>query len=313
MNIGPREVTEAARRIAGRVRETPVIRVHVADAEITLKLELLQHTGSFKPRGAFNRTLGADGIPSAGLVTASGGNHGLAVAYVAKELGVPAEVFVPEVSPKIKVDAISATGALLRVTGALYHDALVAAQNRAAESGALMIHAYDHPMTVAGQGTMAREISTQVPAVSEVVIAVGGGGLVAGAAAWLGASLPIIAVEPSGSSALAAALSAGCPVDVEVDSVASDSLGARSIGAVPWSVLRQHPPTSVLVEDESIVAAQAWLWDRLRLIVEPGGATAFASVLDGTHAPSRDGSTVVVVCGANTDPRHVQCVRLAAN
>lgn len=272
---------------------------------LTLKLELLQHTGSFKPRGAFNRVLGADTIPAAGIIAASGGNHALAVAHVARELGIPAELFVPEVSPRVKVDAISALGATVRVGGALYHDALIASRRRAAETGALQIHAYDHPLTVAGQGTMAAEIAEQVPDASEVLIAVGGGGLISGAVAWFSNGVNVVAVEPEGSPAYNRALAASRPVDVEIDSLAADSLGARSIGAVPWSVLERRPPASVLVSDEAIRSAQRWLWRHLELVVEPGGAAAFAAVLDGVHIPAGDGSTVVVVCGANTDPGSV--------
>ena len=270
-----------------------------------LKLELLQHTGSFKPRGAFNRVLGAAMIPDAGIIAASGGNHALAVAHVAHELGIPAEVFVPEVSPRVKVDAIAALGATVRVSGALYHDALLASQERASETGALQIHAYDHALTVAGQGTMAAEISEQVPDATEVLISVGGGGLISGAVAWFADDRKVFAVEPEGSPAYNRAVASGKPVDVEIDSLASDSLGARSIGAVPWSVLEQRPPTSLLVSDDSIRAAQRWLWRHLKLVVEPGGAAAFAAVLHGVHVPVEDGSTVVVVCGANTDPASV--------
>ena len=302
MTVGPDDVRRAAERIEGRVRRTPVINVVVNGRPVVLKLELLQHTGSFKPRGAFNRVLGAESIPRAGIIAASGGNHGLATAYVAGELGIHAEVFVPEVSPRVKVKAIEALGATVEVAGALYHDALVASQRRAAETGALQIHAYNHQLTVAGQGTMAAEISEQVPDAAEVVIAVGGGGLISGAVAWFSDRLGVTAVEPSGSPALQRAMSAGRPVDVEIDSIASDSLGARSIGDIPWSVLREHLPTSILVSDEAIIAAQKWLWTKLKLVVEPGGATAFAAVLDGTHTPSETGRTVVVVCGANTDP-----------
>jgi threonine dehydratase len=305
VSVGPTDVGLARERIRERVRRTPVIDVVIDGRPLTLKLELLQHTGSFKPRGAFNRVLGAETIPAAGIIAASGGNHALAVAHVARELGIPAEVFVPEVSPRVKVDAIAALGATVRVGGALYHDALVASQRRAFESGALQVHAYDHPLTVAGQGTMAAEISEQVPGASEVLIAVGGGGLISGAVAWFSEGVTVLAVEPEGSPAYNRALTAGEPVDVEIASIASDSLGARSIGGVPWSVLERRPPKSLLVSDEAIRAAQRWLWRHLKLVVEPGGAAAFAAVLDGVHMPSAHGSTVVVVCGANTDPASV--------
>ncbi len=305
MSVGPVDVGLARERVRERVRLTPVIDVVVDGRRLTLKLELLQHTGSFKPRGAFNRVLGAEAIPDAGIIAASGGNHALAVAHVARELGIRAEVFVPEVSPRVKVDAIAALGATVRVGGALYHDALVASQRRASETGALQIHAYDHPLTVAGQGTMAAEISEQVPGASEVLIAVGGGGLISGAVAWFSEGVTVLAIEPEGSPAYNRALAAGEPVDVEIASIASDSLGARSIGGVPWSVLEKRPPRSLLVSDDAIRVAQRWLWRHLKLVVEPGGAAAFAAVLDGVHTPSVDGSTVVVVCGANTDPASV--------
>lgn len=305
MSVGPGDVEAATIRIGGKVRTTPIIEVQIHDRRVLLKLELLQHTGSFKPRGAFNRVLGAEVIPPAGLIAASGGNHGLAVAHVARELGHKAEVFVPVVSPEVKVEAIAALGAEVIVGGDLYHDALHASQARASETGALQVHAYDHALTVAGQGTMAREISHHVEDVTAVVMAVGGGGFIAGAVAWFEDRVPVVAVEPSGSRALDAALAAGGPVDVVVDSLASDSLGARSIGEVPWSVLSANPPTPLLVNDASIREAQRWLWRELKLVVEPGGATAFAAVLDGTHQVSASGNTVVVVCGANTDPSSV--------
>lgn len=305
MTVGRAEVIDAAERIERRVRRTPVIEIEVGGHRVVLKLELLQHTGSFKPRGAFNRVLGAPSIPGAGVIAASGGNHGVAVAFVAAELGLAAEIFIPEVSPEIKVEAIRAHGASARVGGELYADALNASRARAAKTGALQVHAYDHELTVAGQGTMSREISEQVPDVAEVLIAVGGGGLVAGAAAWFEDRVRLVAVEPVTSRALGAAIAAGAPVDVEVSGLAADSLGARSIGAVPWSVLDRHTPDAVTVPDEAIAAAQRWFWRNLRLVVEPGGATAFAAVLAGAHTPRPDGSTVIVVCGANADPGSV--------
>ncbi len=305
MTVGRADVIAAADRISGRVRRTPVMQVEVGGHRVVLKLELLQHTGSFKPRGAFNRMIGAAAIPDSGVIAASGGNHGVAVAFAAAELGIPAEIFIPEVSPAIKVEAIRQHGATARVGGALYEDALVASRAHAAETGALQVHAYDHELTVAGQGTMAFEVSEQVPDATEVLIAVGGGGLVSGAVAWFEDRLRVVAVEPTTSRAYAAALDAEVPVEVDVSGIASDSLGAASIGAVPWSVLDRHRPESLTVSDEAIAAAQHWLWQRMRLVVEPGGATAFAAVLSGAHTPRPDGTTVIVVCGANTDPTSV--------
>lgn len=298
--INRSDVLAAGTRIAGRVRETPVIRVHVDGRPLILKLELLQHTGSFKPRGAFNRVLSADLIPEAGLITASGGNHGAAVAFVGSQLGMPVEVFVPEVTSPLKRNRIAGYGAKVIVSGRHYPDALEASKERRDETGALEIHAYDHPATVAGQGTMAAEIHRQVPNVSSVVMAVGGGGFLAGATSYFEGDVPVIGVEPRGSAALAAALDAGQPVPVTIDSIAADSLGASPVGSVPFESIAGRIATVVLVEDSEIVAAQKWLWAELRLIAEPGGAAALASVLSGGW-PS-DPETVVVVCGANADP-----------
>jgi threonine dehydratase len=305
VSVGPDDVDEARRRISGLVRLTPVIEVEVAGRAVTLKLELLQHTGSFKPRGAFNRVIverDEGRIPGAGLITASGGNHGAAVAHVAQRLGIPAEVFVTDVTPAMKRQRIAELGGRVVIGGRHYPDALVSSHLRAAETGALEIHAYDHELTVAGQGTMAAEISEQVDEVGSVLVAVGGGGLAGGVAAWFGTKVDVVCVEPSGSAAFHAARGAGVPVDVEIDSLAADSLGAKRVGAVPFSVLSAAGATSTLVEDVDIAQAQRWLWDRLRLIVEPGGAAAFAAVLSGRHEPRDDGTTVVVVCGANADP-----------
>ena len=272
---------------------------------VTLKLELLQHTGSFKPRGAFNRVLAAGSIPDAGLITASGGNHGAAVAYVARALGVAAEVFVAEVTPQMKRDRIASLGARVIIGGHQYPDALEASHRRATETGALEVHAYDHELTVAGQGTMGLEIEQQVSGVESVVMSVGGGGFAAGSAAWFAGRARVVCVEPVGSQAYAAASSAGHPVDVDIDSVAADSLGARRIGAVPFDCLSGAQAESVLVEDAAIRDAQRWLWDRLRLVVEPGGAAATSAILSGVHRPRPGERTVVVVCGANADPAAV--------
>lgn len=302
MIVDREAVEEAAARISGRVRRTPVVEVEVDGRSVLLKLELLQHTGSFKPRGAFNRVLSEPRLPRAGLIAASGGNHGLAVAYVASRLGIPAEIFVPEVTPEAKRDPIRRLGATLRVGGAMYQDALEAARVRAAETGALDVHAYDHPATVAGQGTMARELEEQAGTRGSVVMAVGGGGFIGGAAAWLERRVPLVAVEPERAPTLARALDAGGPVDVDVGGVAADSLGARRIGEVPFAVVSQVVEGVVMVTDEEIVAARRRLWELVRIVAEPGGATAFAALLSGRWRPVHGERPVVVVCGANTDP-----------
>jgi len=266
------------------------------------KLELLQHTGSFKPRGALYRALTSE-VPSSGLTAASGGNHGLAVAWVAAELGVPAEIFVPEVSPQAKVDKIRKLGATVHVTGALYDDALAACRARQAETGALDIHAYDHLDTITGAGTIGREIATDVPHVDTVLVALGGGGLASGVAAWFEESATkVVVVEPESSNCFAAAVEHGGPVDVTVAGVAADSLGARRVGQTNWEVLQRTQAISVVVSDEAIRDAQRQLWSQTQLIAEPGGATAAAALWSGAYEPAEEENVVAIVCGTNCDP-----------
>jgi threonine dehydratase len=311
--VTPAEIESAAARLEGRVRCTPTIEVDVPFGErsdemgrIVLKLELLQHTGSFKPRGAFNRVLSNE-VPDAGLIAASGGNHGLAVAHVAQTLGLRAEIFVPDSTPAAKLDRLRAFGGGVSIVvgGALYADAQEASTDRAAETGALVVHPYGQPEVIAGQGTMAREVAGQVPDVDQVLIAVGGGGLMAGAACWFADGPQVVAVEPATSRALGAALDAGEPVDVEVAGVASDSLGARRVGELAFDAARAAAVLHVTVDDDAIRDAQRWAWRELRLVVEPGGATALAAVLSGAWRPAAGHRVVVVVCGANTDPASV--------
>ena len=303
--MNPDQVQAAYSRIAGRVRRTPVLAAPEEGSDVVLKLELLQHTGSFKPRGAFNRVLSESEIPDAGVIAASGGNHGAALAHVAARLGLRCEIFVAEVTPEIKRRNIARWGADVVVGGPLYQDALEASLRRAEETGALEVHAYDHPMTVAGQGTMAMEIDEQVGAVGTVLMAAGGGGFIAGAAAWWEGRVDLVCVEPEGSAAVAAALEAGRPVDVEVESVAADSLGARRVGDAPFEAIQKGVTRSALVPDDAIRDAQRHLWKQYRLVAEPGGATALAAVRAGVVRPERPGAVVVVVCGANTDPSSV--------
>ncbi len=304
MTVGRREIEEAVERITGRVRTTPVMDLDVAGTVVAAKLELLQHTGSFKPRGAFNRML-AEEMPAAGVVAASGGNHGLAVAHVARTLGVHAAIFIPEVTPVVKRDRMVEMGAEVVAVGAIYDDALEASRVRVAETGALEVHAYDHRLTVAGQGTMGREILRQVPDADTILVAVGGGGLIAGVAAWVQGDAAVVSVEPEKIPAMAAALDAGHPVEVEVSGIAADSLGAKAIGQVPFDVARRHVDHAVLVSDDAIREAQRFLWRSTRLVVEPGGATAMAAILSGAYRPEPGERVVVVVCGSNTDPGSV--------
>lgn len=307
--VGPDDIERAAARIAPYVRVTPV--VHLAAGELdlpfplTLKLELLQHVGSFKPRGAFHRVLAAPEVPEAGIIAASGGNHGAAVAFVAKALGLRAEVFVPSSSPALKRDRIASLGAVVHVIDGLYDDAQAAATEHGARTGALAVHPYDHVDVIAGQGTMGRELDHQVPAFDTLLVANGGGGFIAGQAAWFGDRRRVVSVEPETSQCLHAARSAGQPVPVSVSGVASDSLGARQLGALAWTVVSRHVDHSVVVPDDAIRAAQRLLWDRLRLVVEPGGATTLAALLCGAYEPAPDERVVAVVCGSNCDPASV--------
>lgn len=296
--VTPDDIERAAERIGDRARRTPV----VEHGPLVLKLELLQHAGSFKTRGAFNRVLGEASIPESGLIAASGGNHGAALSYVGGSLGIPTEIFMPSTSPDIKRRNIERFGATVRVIEGYYDDAQAAADARRAETGALEIHPYDHVATVAGQGTMGRELEEQVGGIDTIVVAAGGGGFIAGQAAWFRDRVRIVSVEPETSQCLRAARLAGEPVAVEVSGVAADSLGARKLGAVPWSVVRHFVDESVVVPDDSIRAAQRELWDELRLIVEPGGAAALAAIRIGAYVPEPGERVVVVVCGSNADP-----------
>jgi threonine dehydratase len=289
------DITAAARRIDGLVRRTPVVDLD----GITLKLEMLQHAGSFKPRGAFNTVLAQPVTPER-LVAASGGNHGLAVAHVGATLGIPTDVFVPEIAAPVKVQAIRARGATVHQGGADYAAALAASEVLTGEDGVLVVHAYDAPHTLAGQGTVALELSEQAPDLDVVLVAVGGGGLFGGIAAWYaGTGTRVVAVEPELCPALHDALEAGEPVPAPVGGIAADALGASQVGLLGFAAA--SGAASVLVSDEDIAAARRTLWRELRLVVEPAGATAYAALQTGVVDVT--GQRVgVVVCGANTDP-----------
>lgn len=303
---GAPEVEAAAQLIGDRVRVTPVLEAagstFALPGPVVLKLEQLQHSGSFKARGAFTRVLSA-AVPAAGVVAASGGNHGLAVAHVARELGVPAEVFVPRSSSPVKVARLRGYGATVRVGGDYYADAYAASQVRAAETRALQVHAYDAPEVLAGQGTLARELERQCPELDTVVVAVGGGGLLGGVATWYAGRVRVVAVEPERCPTLSAALAAGEPVDVEVGGLAADSLGARRIGTLGLAAAHDADVRSVLVPDTAIADARQRLWDELRIVSEPGGAAALAALTSGAYRPRPGERVAVVLCGGNTDPR----------
>ncbi len=304
--IGQDDIRAAYTRIKPHIRHTPVIRADAADVGMTLlhpltfKLEFLQHTGTFKPRGAFNNLLSRD-VPKVGVAAASGGNHGAAVAYAAQCLKHKATIFVPDVSSSVKIARIKSYGADVRVGGARYADALDACNVFIKTNGALSVHAYDAAETVAGQGSVGLEWEEDAPDLDTVLVAVGGGGLIAGIAAWYGRRIKVVGVEPEGSRALHASLEAGRPVDVTVESIAADSLGARNTGQMVYDIARQNVDHVALVPDDAIVTAQRLLWDRLRIAAEPGGAAALAALVTGSYKPRADEKIGVLLCGANVD------------
>jgi threonine dehydratase len=295
------EVEAAARRISGRIRRTPVLH----DGRALLKLEFLQHAGSFKTRGMFNRmlTVAARGLPAAGVIAASGGNAGLAAAYAARELGVPAEIYVPVTAPPVKVAKLSKLGARVVQVGDEYAEAYEAATVQADVTGALFCHAYDDRDMVAGNGTLGLELLDQVPdGFDTVLVAVGGGGLIAGVAAALHGRARVVAVEPRTATSLHAALAAGGPVDVPVSGVAADSLGARRVGTIAYETAVAAGLPTVLVDDQAIVDARRLLWEEYRIVVEHGTAAAQAALASGAYVPEPGERVVVVLCGANTNP-----------
>jgi threonine dehydratase len=308
------QVEDAARRIAGRVRRTPVQLVEAGDdwlpAGGVLKLELTQHTGTFKPRGAFNRILSAQESgeldPEVGIVVASGGNAGLANAYAAAAVGVPATVFVPTIASPTKVRRLHEYGATVVAQGTEYAEAYDAATAHVATTGAVYCHAYDQPEVVAGAGTLGLELLDQLAElgreVDTVLVAVGGGGLMAGVATAVAGTARVVGVEPELAPTLHDALAGGGPVDVSIGGVAADSLGARRLGSIAWEVARRTDVTSVLVRDDAIVQARRLVWDRYRLALEAGAATAVAALTSGVYRPGDGERVAVVLCGANTDP-----------
>lgn len=304
------DVESAWDRVRPLVRRTPVLDLGGDElgSDVLFKLEFLQHTGTFKARGAFNRILSAQESgeldAEIGIVVASGGNAGLANAYAAVRLGVPAVVFVPESAPAVKVARLRAYGAKVIAAGTEYATAFAAAQQHVARTGAVYCHAYDQPEIAAGAGTLALELLEQTAQpIDTVVLAVGGGGLMSGVAAAL-EELPVrvVGVEPETAPTLWTALAAGEPTDVAVSGVAADSLGARRVGEIAFHVARHTGVHSVLVDDAAIIAARAMLWDRWRIVVEHGAATALAALTSSTYQPERGERVAVVLCGANTSP-----------
>ncbi|NMM80340.1 threonine dehydratase [Acidovorax sp. SRB_14] len=303
-------IAAARRQLATQadfLRTTPMWRVAgrqlgVDCAEVWLKLEHLQVGGSFKARGMLYRLL-ANPVPASGVVIASGGNAGIAVAAAAQALGVRCEVYVPEVSPEAKRARLRALGADVVVAGAAYSEALQACLERQQATGALLAHAYDQPEVVAGAGTLAQEMEEQGGRPPDtVMVSVGGGGLIAGVAAWVESRAHVVALEPERAPTLHSARAAGAPVDVEVGGLAADSLGARRIGAIAWEVGQRHIHEALLLPDEAIRAAQLWLWKELKLAVEPAAALGLAALHSGAYRPQPQETVALILCGANFDP-----------
>ena len=297
------EIADTFARIGPYVRTTPVIAVDGADfglegVRLSLKLEYMQHSGSFKARGAFANLLGRD-VPAAGVAAASGGNHGAAVAYAAKILGIKATIFVPSASSQAKQERIRAYGADLVIAGERYDDALQASKEFVARSGALAIHAFDQRETLLGQGSVGLEFERQAE-LDTVLVAVGGGGLIGGIAAWYRGALKIVAVEPEAAPTLARAFEAGEPVDAPAGGLAADSLAPRQVGQHMYPIARAFVERVALVPDEAIRDAQTALWVNLRVVSEPGGAAALAALLCGAYVPAPGERVGVLVCGANT-------------
>jgi threonine dehydratase len=309
-------IAETEKLIRPFIRRTPLLAIDGSDVglpptPVLLKLELFQHSGSFKARGAFANLL-LRKTNGAGVVAASGGNHGVAVAFAAQRLGIPATIFVPSVCSPAKIERIRAYGAEVVVGGDLYADALAASEERIAATGALSIHAYDQVETLLGQGTLGLELEDQLrlqgQGIDTLLVAVGGGGLIGGIAAYLDGRIKIVAVEPEEAPTLYTALAAGHPVDAPAGGIAADSLAPKRVGKLMFPIAANHvSPEVILVSDDEIMSAQAAMWDRLRIVTEPGGAAAFAALLSGKYRPEKDERVAVVVCGANTTAVDFDC------
>lgn len=304
--INPERIAATERLIRPHIRRTPVIEVEGGDFGLDavcliFKLESLQHAGSFKTRGAFANLL-TRRIPAAGVVAASGGNHGVAVAYAAMKVGQPARIFVPSVASPEKMDRIREYGAELVVTGERYADALAASERWVAQSGALAVHAYDQVETLLGQGTLGLEFEAQAPDLDTLLVAVGGGGLIGGVAAWYAGRLRIVGVEPVAAPTLTNARRAGRPVDSEAGGIAADSLAPKRVGELMFPIAQQYVESVLLLPDEAIRQAQEQLWKVLRVAAEPGGAAAFGALLSRRYQPRPGERVGVLVCGGNTTP-----------
>ena len=305
LSVSQTQIRATERVIRPHIRRTPILEVDGADfgldgVKIILKLELFQHAGSFKARGAFTNMLTRE-VPAAGVVAASGGNHGVAVAFAAMKLGKPATIFVPSVASPAKLDRIRRSGAELVIAGDRYADSLEASEAWTRDSGALPIHAYEGTATLSGQGTLGMELEEQYPELDSLLVAVGGGGLIGGVTSWYQNRVKMIAVEPVEAPTLHLALAAGMPVDSPAGGIAADSLAPRQVGQQMFPIAQQFVQSSLLVSDEEIIESQKRLWASVRIAAEPGGATAFAALLSGKYKPAPGERVGVIVCGGNTD------------
>lgn len=302
--INRENINDIYHKIKPYIRHTPIFQADFAgftkSEPLSLKLESLQHGGSFKARGAFANLVGR-AIPESGVVAASGGNHGVAIAYAAERLGIPATIFVPQTANAAKIARIRSHGAVLNIVGSQYAEALAASQTFSAKEGALNIHAFDQIETVLGQGTIGSEIEKDIPDCDTILVPVGGGGLIAGIAAWFGERVKIVAVEPENAPTLTSAFAAGQPVDAKTGSIARDSLSPNRVGEIPFSIARTFVKEAILVTDEDIRHAQNTLWERFRIVAEPGGAATTAALISGRYAQKGSEKIVALLSGANTD------------
>jgi len=302
--VNPQAIARCEKIIRPHIRRTPLVEVNGEDfglpaAPLTLKLELLQHSGSFKARGAFANVL-TRAVPEAGVVAASGGNHGAATAYAAMKLGKRAKIFVPSVSSPAKIQRIREYGADLAIEGDRYADALAASEAWAQQTGAIQVPAFDQNETILGQGTLGLELEQQAADIDTVLVAVGGGGLIAGIAAWYAGRVKVVGVEPLASPTLTKALEAGHPVDAEAGGLAADSLAPRRVGEKVFPIVAKYARRTVLVSDDAVAKAQAQLWRGLRIVAEPGGAAAFSAILSGAYKPASGERVAIIISGGNT-------------
>ncbi len=302
--VNPEKIAACETIIRPYIRRTPVLAIDGADVglrlgKLWLKLELMQHSGSFKARGAFTNLLTRK-VPKAGVVAASGGNHGAAVAYAAMVLKIPAKIFIPSVASPAKVQRIRDYGADLVITGDRYADALAASEAWVERTGAMPVHAFDQDETMLGQGTIGIELDEQAPEIDTLLVSVGGGGLIGGLAAWYASRIKVVGVEPEAAPTLTKALQAGRPVDAEAGGIAADSLAPKRVGERVFPIAQRHVRQTVLVTDDAIRQAQERLWQAARIVVEPGGVAAFSALLSGAYQPESGERVAVVLSGGNT-------------